>query len=321
MADRQDNHHAMNSRHGRMGHWRGHVHLTDEEIDARVRERFARFDRNSDGSIDRSEVEAMMAQNGDRGTRGPRHGGSRHAIGGLRGRHDDNRDGKVSKDEFRVSIERRFAQLDLDSDGRITEADLPPTMRGIGILSPAGVGSPSAVDHMAHRGGRRDFGHGLARLRAADVNGDGAITREEFVAQADKQFSARDRNADGSLDQADRDILRKEMVDYRVLRLLHRFGGGKEGKISREQFTKVAKERMTRLTTVMEGRDHMGYRNWHRRDGERGHGPRGRHGFEQEQAPARDPSPAGQTPGAPQAPGVQPGQSGGSAGSSAPSRP
>jgi Ca2+-binding EF-hand superfamily protein len=40
----------------------------------------------------------------------------------------------VSKDEFNRFAKDRFANLDLDGDGKITEADLPPMMRGRGIL-------------------------------------------------------------------------------------------------------------------------------------------------------------------------------------------
>ena len=47
---------------------------------------------------------------------------------------DTNGDGKVSRVEFNRFAKDRFADLDLDGDGKITEADLPPMMRGRGIL-------------------------------------------------------------------------------------------------------------------------------------------------------------------------------------------
>jgi hypothetical protein len=40
----------------------------------------------------------------------------------------------VTKDEFDRFAKERLANLDLDGDGRISEADLPPMMRGRGFL-------------------------------------------------------------------------------------------------------------------------------------------------------------------------------------------
>lgn len=49
-------------------------------------------------------------------------------------RLDANGDGRVSKEEFERHAKERFAMLDLDDDGQITASDLPPRMRGMGIL-------------------------------------------------------------------------------------------------------------------------------------------------------------------------------------------
>jgi Ca2+-binding EF-hand superfamily protein len=272
----------------RMGNWRGRSggqdggrgnprdQLTDEQIDTRIRERFAGIDRNSDGIIDRGEVEAMMsAGGGERGMRQAARGDGRPGAsqaGRLLQRFDENRDGKVTKEEFMNGIKRRFAEMDLDGDGKITEADLPPILRGSGILT---GGGRQAMESGESRGGPQGIGMGrgargggmgpmIGWLRAADANRDGVITLDEALAHADKQFARLDRNGDGVADQADRDSMRKEMADYRVLRFLHRFGAAKEGKITREQFSKVAKERMASMGDMMGGfegrgsRDHMG---------------------------------------------------------------
>ncbi len=49
-------------------------------------------------------------------------------------RFDQDNDGRVTREEFEKPIRERFAKRDINKDGRITEDDLPPMMRGRGIL-------------------------------------------------------------------------------------------------------------------------------------------------------------------------------------------
>jgi Ca2+-binding EF-hand superfamily protein len=88
----------------------------------RTDRRFAGLDKNSDGVIDAKDFEAASAERVDFATKR------------FLKRFDANGDGKVSKDEFERFAKERFAALDLDDDGKITEADLPPRMRGRGVL-------------------------------------------------------------------------------------------------------------------------------------------------------------------------------------------
>lgn len=236
---------------GMGGGWRGT--LTREQFDEKVRERFARLDANSDGVIDVAEIEAALAKGGKhhRGHHGRRAG---RDAGEDRGEARGAR--SISKSEFLDEVRRRFAQADLDGDGKITDADLPPVMRGRGILS---------GEHGLQMRGPRG-GHMLSFLRGADADKDGAITLDEAVKAAEARFDRRDRTKDGVLDRADRDALRKEMTDYRVKRILHRYGATAEGKITREQAFKVAGETFERMDRNKDGSISRGdRRGWHGR--------------------------------------------------------
>jgi len=259
---------ASDDGHGRSGfrhRWRGD--LTKDENDARIRERFARLDRNSDGVIDASEVEASINErmNERRGRLGDR------MSARFIQRYDTNNDGKVSREEFNDAVRKRFAEMDLNNDGRITDDDLPPMMRGRDALKASAGG-------FGGRGGRS-----MSFLRGADANNDGVITLDEALAQAGKTFAQLDRNKDNVVDQADADAMRKEMVDYRVKQFMHRYGADNTGKVTREQFSKVAGERFAMRDLNNDGRitrDEMpGRGGWggrgHRGDGDRGGEGRG----------------------------------------------
>jgi Ca2+-binding EF-hand superfamily protein len=83
---------------------------------------FRRYDRNDDGAIDASDSEARIAEQADYSSKRFLH------------RFDQNRDGKVAMDEFNRFAKERFTFFDLNDDGRITEDELPPGLRGGGIL-------------------------------------------------------------------------------------------------------------------------------------------------------------------------------------------
>jgi len=90
--------------------------------DRRMTRSFDRFDLNSDGVLDATEIGTAVKQ---RVTRT----GNR-----LVRRFDQDNDGKITREEFEKPARDRFAMRDIDKDGKITEQDLPPMMRGRGIL-------------------------------------------------------------------------------------------------------------------------------------------------------------------------------------------
>lgn len=237
--------------------------LTADEIDTRIRERFAALDKNSDGVVDTAEIEAALATRtaswrermGERmgartDGRGPQTGRTPGAA--LIRQFDDNKDGKVSKDEFLGGIKRRFAEMDLNNDNRISDDDLPPLMRGRGAIAKIAAGEQAGGRFRGGEGRGQGSAPRLGWLRGAEVK-DGAISLEAALAQATAEFNRLDRNKDGAIDQADFDMIGKEMADYRVKRFLHAFGADKDGKITREVFARVAKERMARMDIDREG--------------------------------------------------------------------
>ena len=289
-----------------MQRWRG---VSAADNDTRTRENFARLDRNSDGVIDAAELEASFVERMSQ-----RHGHMGRSEGGVgKGermlrRFDGNRDGKVTREEFNTHVGKRFAQMDLNNDGRISDDDLPPMMRGRNALGEGGGM------------GRGRGGPMMGFVRGADANKDGMIALEEAQAQAGKMFSQLDRTKDNVIDKADFDALEKETMDYRIKRFIHQYGGDKDGKVTREQFDKVAKERFAQMDfnndgrvtrDEMPGRGHRGG-HWgsHGRGGDEGHS--GRNGRGSMMGPEGSSGTGGAAPGGPGmgGPGSGPGGSG-----------
>lgn len=228
--------------HGGMSGWFGRP-LTKDAFDTRMRERFARLDRNSDGVIEAAEVEAATAARMKDG-KGGKHG---HMLDRLARQFDDDRDGRITRDEYLAGIKRHFSELDLDRDGRITDADLPPMMRGRMALA----GSEVQVE--GGKGKRHDRMGRFALLAGADANKDGVVTWEEASAAALKRFDQHDRNGDNVVEAGDVEALRAEMAAYRAQRILHHHGVGADGKLTREQFMAKASARFARLDRDNDG--------------------------------------------------------------------
>lgn len=103
----------------RLGMWQS---FRKEWMQKRITEKHASLDTDKDGFVDAKELAAAGAS---------RKGRFQQRF--LQ-RMDADKDGKVTRAEFDKPARERFARADLDDDGKITEADLPPMMRGRGIL-------------------------------------------------------------------------------------------------------------------------------------------------------------------------------------------
>jgi hypothetical protein len=163
-----------------------------------------------------------FAQPGADGARGPR--------GGMMAMADTNKDGKISKAELTAGLEARFAKMDVDKDGQLTQKDrdlvrqqrmdarfaaldtdkngqISKTEFAAGQQARAdkraemrGPGGPEGR-HMGkghHRGGHRMMrgGHG-GPGGFGDANKDGTVTKAEFMAGPIAMFDKADSNKDG----------------------------------------------------------------------------------------------------------------------------
>lgn len=146
----------------------GNGYVTRDEFVAAAKTRFAKLDRNGDDKLTPDEL-------------GPMHRGkepaAKHAeFAGRRfERLDTNHDGVVTLDEYTAAAIVRFKALDSAGNGRVTADEI--------------ANSPSA-----HERAERVSVRIVKRL---DTNGDGAVSREEFLAAARQRFARIDRNGDG----------------------------------------------------------------------------------------------------------------------------
>ncbi len=126
---------------------------------------------------------------------------------------DANGDGRIDPAEFRADFDRFFLTLDLDHDGEIGpdeiehyESDVAPEIRVVSSYGDASLAKSDDDGHVtpppyptrlgAGRYGYLDMPEPLV---SADGNFDRSITRREMAAAADKRFKMLDVNGDGAI--------------------------------------------------------------------------------------------------------------------------
>jgi hypothetical protein len=100
---------------------------------------------------------------------------------------DANKDGVITKAEFDTQRTARFAELDTNKDGFLSDAERAAGRAG---------GPPPG----AQAGGPPPGGGGGGNM---DANGDGKISKAEFLAN-NGMFARVDTNKDGKIDAAER---------------------------------------------------------------------------------------------------------------------
>ena len=180
----------------------------------------AALDANGDGQIDRAELRGAAAAlckldtNKDgqitadelRGSRGERRGGGPSGqTGGRRGPQpgdgprqpwivvhadeiDLDRNKIISRDEIVGEATRAFAACDSNNDGKLSQREL------------------------SGRGGSRSAMGGFLKGHSKEIDrdGDGVLTREEAVGNAERMFARMDSNRDGKISSDEMDTSRRK---------------------------------------------------------------------------------------------------------------
>jgi EF-hand domain pair len=97
---------------------------------------------------------------------------------------DTDGDGKVSKAEWLAYQEKVFTALDKDMDGKVDEKEFMTPSSTMVSFATGGYARGLQTKEMMHR---------------IDTDGDGTVSREEFIAYQTKVFDMMDKNHSGSL--------------------------------------------------------------------------------------------------------------------------
>ena len=163
--------------------------VTRAEVDAKVRQHFAKLDANRDGFVTTAEIDAGKAAMTDRW----QNAGIGHAMKVKRGdpnvafdRIDSDKSGTISRDEFakgrEVRIEKRIAI------GGAEAGDRSPM--------------PMRMHRMGGKGGMGMMGGHL--LKMADADKDGRVSLAEATSGAMQHFDKIDTNRDGRITPEER---------------------------------------------------------------------------------------------------------------------
>ncbi|CDO36880.1 EF-hand domain-containing protein [Novosphingobium sp. KN65.2] len=159
--------------------------VTRAEAQASAAAMFARMDVNKDGKLDEADRELRHTEMKTR----------------MFEMMDANKDGSISKQEF---MDARHPGPDgMGGPGG-------PGMNGPGMDGP-GMDGPGGPGMKGHHGKHDWHRGGMAMMKMADTNNDGAISQAEFEAASAKHFDMMDANKDGKVTREERKAARDKM--------------------------------------------------------------------------------------------------------------
>ena len=142
--------------------------VTADEFVAAAKTRFAKLDRNGDGKLTPDEL--STPRRNKPATQKSEQFAQRHFD-----KLDGNHDGGVTQNEYVAAAVAKFKEMDVGGKGRVTAAEI--------------ANSPQAHERAEHVAARI--------AKRVDANGDGTVSRDEFLAAARQRFAKMDANADG----------------------------------------------------------------------------------------------------------------------------
>jgi len=102
--------------------------------------------------------------------------------------------------------------------------------------------------HWGKHGGRhgKHGAHRLMKLKKLDADGNGEVTLEEFLKPREERFAKLDTDGKGSLGPQALVSREQAELDYRINRMLKRHDANGDGRITKDEFEKPARERFAK---------------------------------------------------------------------------
>lgn len=133
------------------------------------------------------------------------------ALGQMAPMADPFGDATIARADAEAQSAARFDALDANKDGALA----PEELAAMRPPRPAGAAEPARPAD----GQQRGRGPGGGMMRTADANGDGKISKDEFLAAQQRRFDQMDDDKDGKLTKEERQAFFEDMRARMMMRM------------------------------------------------------------------------------------------------------